>query len=100
MDLTGVSKLANTQSVIRNKFAKAYTLRCEHENDVNQSVQSLVSKPTKRVDSVNGEKKTIDPNELCNQLRLLLTAQNAGNANHTEEINTIIAKLHELEILI
>lgn len=37
-----------------------------------------------------------DPDKLCLRLRLLLTA---GHMNHVEEINTIIRKLRELDIL-
>lgn len=67
MDQASVSKLTNTQSVIRNKFAKAYTNRLEHEHDVKQAMQPLVRKSAKHVDSENDGKKPVDLNELCNQ---------------------------------
>lgn len=41
-----------------------------------------------------------DPNKLCDRLRLLLSSQIVGNMEHGEEINTIIAKLRELEIIV
>lgn len=36
MDQASASKLTDTQSIIRNKFAQAYTNRFEHERDVVQ----------------------------------------------------------------
>lgn len=43
-----------------------------------------------------------DPNELCDRLRLLLASRNADNETntHIREIKSIVAKLHELGILI
>lgn len=40
-----------------------------------------------------------DPNELCERLRLLLASRAAGNTNHSQEINSIIAELRELGII-
>lgn len=40
------SKLAATQSVLRKKFEKAYTIRIENENDVDSAMKPLTSKPT------------------------------------------------------
>lgn len=40
-----------------------------------------------------------DPNELCKRLRLLISSQNAGNTNHTQEINSIIEELSERGII-
>lgn len=93
-------KLTDAQNVIRKKFAKAHTIRLEHERDVNQAIQPLMRKSVKRIDSVDVENKQVDLNALCNRLRILLAVQNAGQTNHAEEISTIIAKMHELEILI
>lgn len=41
-----------------------------------------------------------NPNELCDRLRLLIATQNTENANHVEEIKTILAKLHDLDLLV
>lgn len=41
-----------------------------------------------------------DPNELCKRLRLLIASQNAGNTNHTQEINSIIEELSERGIIV
>ncbi|KAG8247889.1 hypothetical protein J6590_108657 [Homalodisca vitripennis] len=38
-----------------------------------------------------------DPNELVDELRLLLASQQAGNTGHSNEINSIIEELLELE---
>lgn len=100
MNQNNVSNLSKTQSVIRNKFAKAHANRLENEHDVEQALQPLVSKTENHVDSVNIENSVVDLNELCNRLRFLLTTQCAGKADHTKEINAIISKLCELKILI
>lgn len=44
----------------------------------------------------------LDPNELCDRLRSLLTTPItiADNANRVEEINAIIAQLRDLDILV
>lgn len=36
-----------------------------------------------------------NPNELCDRLRLLLASRAAGNSNHSQEINSLIAELRE-----
>lgn len=36
-----------------------------------------------------------DPNELCDRLRALLASRAAGNMNHVQEINSLIAELRE-----
>lgn len=48
---------------------------------------------------INEEKRN-DPNELCDNLRILLNSQAAGDMSQLHEINSIIAKLYELEILL
>lgn len=40
-----------------------------------------------------------DPNELCDRLRLLISSQQAGNTNHSHEINSIIEELMECGII-
>lgn len=41
-----------------------------------------------------------DPNELCDRLQLLVSSQNAGNSNHSQEINSIIEELRERNIIV
>lgn len=36
-----------------------------------------------------------DPNELCGRLKLLIASRVAGNTNHAQEINSLIAELRE-----
>lgn len=50
--------------------------------------------------SAREKEKEHDPNELCNRLRLLVTAQIAGNVNKMQEINSIIAELRDLGIIV
>lgn len=40
-----------------------------------------------------------DPNELCERLHLLIASKAAGNSNHSQEINSIIAELRESGII-
>lgn len=106
-------QMCDTQNVIRNKFQKACMNRIDHENKQNQAMEPLHIESSnnekssttttliaKQVDCVNEEKEPDDPNELCNRLRLLINSQIADNVNHMHEINSIVAKLAELEILV
>lgn len=107
-----MSKLSVTQNVIRNKFKKACANRLEHEHDVDQAMKPFLMESSNEVTSsstaaltknskeVGNEKKQYNSNELCERLRLLLTSRIVGSVNHTQEINTIISELRELEILI
>lgn len=36
-----------------------------------------------------------NPNELCDRLRFLIASRAAGNTNHAQEINSLIAELRE-----
>lgn len=40
-----------------------------------------------------------DPNELVDRLRLLIASQEAGNSNHSNEINRILEELIESNII-
>ena len=40
-----------------------------------------------------------DPNELCDRLKLLISSKQAGNTNHSHEINNIIQELREAKII-
>lgn len=108
---------AATQKVLKNKFKKAVANRLAQENNLNQAMQPLVTDPlsdakqtrpastTKVVDNnKKREAKTsidhIDPNKLCDRLKILLSSLVAEDAEHTQEIKTIINQLRELEILV
>lgn len=113
------------QNVIRNKFKKACKNRLEHEYSANQAMKPLTAKtmsikndlPSRanivsrqsgakhkiksRIIRKNDEKMhALNPNALCDKLRLLKNSPIAGNGHHTREINHIIAKLRELEIIV
>lgn len=96
------SKISITQSVIRKKFQKACMNRIEREHDVNQALKPLIANSQTSSSTIaietNNEMQN-DPNELCVKLRSLINSSIAKNMDHTHEINSIIAKLHELEIL-
>lgn len=93
-------KLTDIQSIISNKFAKAYTMRLEQEHATDQTIQSFECKSVKCIENVNVNNKQIDLNMLCNRLRILLAAQDAGRIDNTEEISSIMTKLHEHGILL
>lgn len=40
-----------------------------------------------------------DPNELCERLQMLVSSQNAGNTNHSQEIDSIVEELSERGII-
>lgn len=40
-----------------------------------------------------------DPNELCERLKLLVSSRQAGNSNHSQEINSILEELRELNVI-
>lgn len=96
MDQASVSK---TQNVIRSKFTDAFTNRLESEHNVDQALQPLVRKPVKVVDNANVENSAVDLNELCNRLRFLLSTRFASKVDHADEINAIISKLRNLNLL-
>lgn len=111
MDQVSASKLSATQNVIKNKFKHAYANRMEREYDVNQAMKSInVGGTTSSASSLtitnepesiknDYSNHSIDPNELCTNLRKLLTSQIADNVNRTHEINMIVEKLRELKIV-
>lgn len=89
------SQIVNTQKAIRNKFEKSCMNRLEHEHDVIQAMKPLVSIRSSSLTSTPIPNE--NPNELCNRLRVLL---DADDLKHADEINLIVMKLRELEILI
>lgn len=114
-----ITKLIATQNVMKNKFKKAYANRLEGESNLEQSMIPITALTSNEADSsktVQNDslrhssttksylslKNPIDntadeANELCDRLRLLLSD---NHMNNEEEINIIIRKLHELDILV
>lgn len=110
-------QIADTQNVIKKKFEKACKNRMKHEQDVDQALKPLIAavpvkikrdlssktivvptqNPMKHVK--NHANNDVNPNELCDKLRMLLASHLSGNAQ-TNEINSIIAKLKELKIIV
>lgn len=66
------------------------------QNSSKQQLHSAANKSTKS----RLIRKNHDPNELCDRLRILLTTQIAGNVNQMQEIQTIIAELRNLEVIV
>lgn len=106
-----ISKFTVTQSVIRDKFKKAYMNRLKHENNVNHAMkpfaksQSLSFATITSTSAVNQHSKSIaletnDINTLCTRLQKLMNAQIEHNANHKQEIQLIISKLRGLGIIV
>lgn len=100
-------KLAATRNVIMNKFSKAHANRLENENNLNLTMQPLLTDSSNdatsqliatSTQSIVADNNIDDPNNLCERLKILL--MNTDNVKHVDEINTIIAKLRELEILV
>lgn len=117
MDQESMSKLSVTQNVIRDKFKKAYANRLEHEHDADQTMKPFLMESSNEATSLStsststllkkdskevgrNEESQYNSNELCKRLRLLLTSRIVGSVDHTPEINTIIAELRELKILV
>lgn len=127
MNEVSVSKLAATQSVIRNKFEKAYTNRIENENEVNSVMKPLTTNPTlttttatsaqiagdlesknnsfslHNLSKTTNNAKQHDPNTLCEILRSLLvsstTTTNADDVECMHSINAILDELRKLDIM-
>lgn len=100
-----ISKINETQRVIRNKFKTAYANRIDHEHNVNQAMQPLSDSLSATTTASNHSLKysslvTNDVNDLCNRLQHLLESQTKRNVNHEQEIKTIIYKLRDLEIIV
>lgn len=99
-----LAKISATQTVIKNKFVKAYTNRIEHENDVNETMKPLTCSRQRRSTSKKTNKNSLlninDINELCNRLQKLINSQISRNVNYSQEIKMIISKLRELGIIV
>lgn len=93
------SEILIAQNVIRNKFEKACLNRLGRDHDVKHAMKSITaSPPPNRAHAIKSE--SVDANELCNRLRLLLSSSIAGDVHHTREMSAIIAELRELGIIV
>lgn len=93
----GNAKISAAQKVIKSKFLKAYTNRVNHEKCVNDTMKPLYCRRhTTSKETVN----KIDSNKLCNRLQKLIESQSSRKINFKREIEIIIGKLRELEIII
>lgn len=90
------AKMIAVQKIIKKKFIKAYTNRINHENIVNGAMKPLSHKNRSTSKQTS---KIIDSNKLCNQLQKLIDSQMDRNENYSQEIEMIINKLRELEII-
>lgn len=96
-------KITDTRNAIMNKFKMAYMNRLEREHELNQSMKPLTTPPlsaTSNHANTKTESMQNDPNKICIRLKVLLNSKNMDNMQHTQEINSIISKLRELEIII
>lgn len=110
------TKMISTQDVIKNKFSKAYANRIEQEKKLKQTMRSLLAVSSTHSRAATTSTKTTDnknnkginhihfsfnnPNELCERLRKLILIMNEDDVKQVEEMNAIINKLRELEILV
>lgn len=87
----------------------AQQLRLAKKSYSNHAIESRPATTTKLINSTNviemPENSALyndnnSPNELCERLRLLMTSEIAGHAHQIEEINTIISRLHDLDVLV
>lgn len=109
-------KMITVQKIIKNKFKEAYANRIEHENNQvmqpipmvssNDAISQTIAKQsrpmTTTTNKVHDSKNCMsfnNVNELCNRLRILLSIT-ANEPKDNEEMNRIIIKLRELEILV
>lgn len=93
---SSLAKISDAQKIIKNKFIKAYSIRVDHENDVNEALKPLSS--INRT-STKKTKQIAISNKLCVRLQKLLDSQTSRNADYRHVIEMIIAKLRELEII-
>lgn len=61
-----ISKIAATQNVIKNKFSKAIANRLEHEKNLNQTMQPLLTTSSDGVTSLKNESESLHDNSLRN----------------------------------
>lgn len=104
---SGASKLTVMQNVIKNKFDKACTNRIQSENNVNDAIKQLFTtssdfSTTNNAPQIKQDHSDLDPNKLCANLRILLSSSscNVSDTKCNQQINTIINKLRELEIIL
>lgn len=106
------SKLGDVQKIIRNKFKKACSNRLACERDANLTMKPLAAtskqvmhqhqqhSPAKNDSNRAFKYRLVDPNTLCNRLRVLIASTSASDVKQSEEIKAIIKKLHDLEIIV
>lgn len=88
------SKITIVQNIIKKKYKKALMNRLEHEGNVTQTINPH------SIDAFGIN--DLSPNELCVKLKSLIDASigNQDKKIHIAQINSIIAKLHDLDILV
>lgn len=97
--LRNLSVLKNTASQLR-LATKSYLKTRPTSTTTMKKLADSENEHIKKNKNIIHNNNNINPNELCDRLRFLLTSQNAGNVNHVEEINTILAALHDLDIIV
>lgn len=92
------SKFTAAQNVIKKKFEEALMNRLEHERNVNHTIKQTSNSTAIDAPGIN----ECNPNELCIKLKSLIDASNRSEDKkiHNTEINSIIAKLYDLNILV
>lgn len=110
-------KFIQTQNIIKKKFSKAYANRLENENNLNHVMQPILLETSNETDIslstakqvgpmstkqfVNINSKSFnDPNELCDRLRQILSSLTVYDERYIDEMNAIIMKLRELDLLL
>lgn len=103
-ELSNSAKIAAAQKVIKNKFFNAYTNRVSHEKNVNETIKPMSrrNRTTTTATTTKETSKFFDCNALCIRLQKLIESQakGSGKKNYSREIELIISKLREMEIIV
>lgn len=104
-----MSKLNVTQNTIRNKFNEIHANRLEHEHDVQQTLKPLEADEPKSSSDISELQPQLrvshqfrliesrDPNILCDELRVMLSAPHASSK---QAIDAILRELRSLDIIL
>lgn len=96
LERDSISKLTATQNIIRNKCKKTYSDRLLNEHNVIRAMKPLTISHAFKTISL----ETIKINDLCTRLGKLIKSTVKRSDSCNEEIQFIINKLREHEIIV
>lgn len=95
-----VLKLTDVKKIIRNKFKIAHANRLECERNASHAMKPSTASKSSIQQHACAKIESSDMNYLCTRLKLLLSSTKMDDVQRTLEINAIINRLRDLEIIV